>query len=182
MSAGTKADLTQQGGSPVSIKNNLGKIKSPSIALYLKIICCCGCNLLNTLSFSEMYAKRKLTEVSIKKKFPLVPIHTVAKPRNCSPTGFGSTASESRGQNFNQRAELFQNPWVCHIFLHRWPLLLMFHSLLQHLCTEPCPSRTWARWRNRGKTSPWTAACLWLSPSWCSPQASKGCMVTKTAR
>lgn len=102
----------------------------------------------------------------------------MSKPQNRFLTGMGSAASKSRGQNFAQGAKLLQNQWVGHILPHRQLSLLMFHSLLQHPCTERCPSKTWARWRNRGKTSPWTAACLWPSASWCWPQASRSFMVT----
>lgn len=102
----------------------------------------------------------------------------MSQPQNCSLTGMGSAASKSGGQNFAQGAKLLQNQWVDHILPHCRLSLLMFHSLLQHHCTELCPSKTWARWRNRGKTSPWTAVCLWPSPSWCWPQASRVFTVT----
>lgn len=62
------------------------------------------------LSLSEMYAKRKLTEVSLKmKKFSPETPHIMSKPQNRSLTGMGSAASKSGGQNFAQGAELLQN-------------------------------------------------------------------------
>lgn len=125
----------------------------------------------------------------------LINIFFLLSYKHCSPIGNGcnSTATKSRTQDSTQGTQL-QNKWVIPIFLNPYQLLftyitrlqkfplLFFLCFLQHPCAKPCPSKTWARLRSRGRTSPSTAVCLWPLLSWCSPQGFRGFMASKLVR
>lgn len=61
-----------------------------------------------------MYAKRKPTEVSSKRRNLQLNLLLMSDPLHSSLAGCRSAASQSGGQDFSQGAELFQNRWVCH--------------------------------------------------------------------
>lgn len=145
------------------------------------------------LSVSEMHIKRKVAEVSLGKAIIWISNSVVwyvltitalwqeMPPMAQQTKAAARTLPREPSLPRQSESSCRFSAYICLHNEHKGFALHFFlkiYIFLQHPCAKPCPSKTWARSTDRGRTLHSTAVYLWLLPSWCSPQASRGLMAS----